>query len=454
MPPFDPAWNADPELRAEAKCLRDISLDDFYAYMPMHNYIHIPTRTTWPASSVNARLALIDTGRVDQNGKPIKISPSAWLDKHKPVEQMSWCPGMPLIIYDQVILEGGWKEQLGCACFNLYLPPAITLGDPSKATPWLDHVRLIYPDDAEHIFDWFAHRVQRPAEKINHALVLGGDPGIGKDTLLEPVKRAVGPWNFQEASPTQVLGRFNGYLKSVILRISEARDLGEFDRFQLYEHMKSYTAAPPDTLRVDEKHLREYAIPNVCGVVVTTNHKTDGIYLPPEDRRHYVVWSNFTREDAAFGDNYWNNLYRFYENGGYGHVAAYLMNRDIGGFDPKAPPPKTAAFWSVVDSNRAPEEAEVADILDLMDKPNAFTIAMLLSTAEQQSASDGGFTDWLKDRKNRRTIPHRLESCGYVPVRNPTAKDGMWKIRNKRQVVYAQKSLFLRDQIAAARELS
>ena len=33
----------------------------------------------------------------------------------------------------------------------------------------------------------FAHRVQRPWEKINHALVLGGLQGIGKDTILEPV---------------------------------------------------------------------------------------------------------------------------------------------------------------------------------------------------------------------------------------------------------------------------
>jgi hypothetical protein len=28
----------------------------------------------------------------------------------------------------------------------------------------------------------------------------------------------------------------------------------------------SYTAAPPDVLRVDEKHLREYSVPNCCGV--------------------------------------------------------------------------------------------------------------------------------------------------------------------------------------------
>jgi hypothetical protein len=47
--------------------------------------------------------------------------------------------------------------------------------------------------------------VQHPGDKINHALVLGGEQGIGKDSTLEPVKRAVGPWNFHEVSPTHLL---------------------------------------------------------------------------------------------------------------------------------------------------------------------------------------------------------------------------------------------------------
>jgi hypothetical protein len=66
----------------------------------------------------------------------------------------------------------------------------------------------------------------------------------------------------------------------------------------------------------------------------------------------------------------------------------------------------------------------------------------------------GGFIYWLKDRKNRRVIPHRLEKCGYTPVRNPDAKDGMWRIRNKRQAIYASKTLTLREQIGAARGLT
>jgi hypothetical protein len=32
--------------------------------------------------------------------------------------------------------------------------------------------------------------------------------GVGKDSLLEPAKYGVGPWNFAEVSPQQVLGRF------------------------------------------------------------------------------------------------------------------------------------------------------------------------------------------------------------------------------------------------------
>ena len=98
-----------------------------------------------------------------------------------------------------------------------------------------------------------------------------------------------------------MLGRFNGFLKSVILRVSEARDLGEFDRFAFYDHMKALTAAPPDVLRVDEKNRAEYAIPNVTGVIITTNHKTDGIYLPADDRRHFVAWSDLDKIDFTAG---------------------------------------------------------------------------------------------------------------------------------------------------------
>jgi hypothetical protein len=417
-----------------------LSIEDFYAYMPMHSYIYVPGRDMWPASSVNARLPEMDVG-----GKPNKAA--TWLDSNRPVEQMTWAPGEPMIMRDRLISEGGWIPHRGNTCFNLYRPPQKPHGNPAKATEWLGHIAKIYPGDMDHIIRWLAHRVQRPQEKINHALVLGGLQGIGKDTLLEPVKYAVGPWNFAEVSPTHLLGRFNGFLKSVILRINEAGDLGDVDRFAFYDHLKGYTAAPPDVLRCDEKNIREHAVMNVCGVVITTNHKTNGIYLPADDRRHYVAWSDATKE--GFSPGYWIRLYQWYAEGGHSHVGAYLNSVDLTDFDAKAPPPKTDAFWAIVDANKAPEDAELCDVLEALKNPEAITISDIAVMAK------GDFRDWLVDRKNSRQIPYRLEEAGYMAVRNPAQKrDGLWKINGKSQVVYARRELSTRERITAAANLT
>jgi hypothetical protein len=47
-------------------------------------------------------------------------------------------------------------------------------------------------------------------------------------------------------------------------------------------------------------------------------------------------------------------------------------------------------------------------------------------------------------------IPHRLEQCGYVPVRNDGAKDGLWKINGKRQTIYGRTELPTPERIRAA----
>jgi hypothetical protein len=288
--------------------------------------------------------------------------------------------------------------------------------------------------------------VQRPHEKVNHALVFGsGDQGIGKDTLLEPVKRAIGPWNFSEASPQQILGRFNGFLKSVILRVNEARDLGDFNRYQFYDHLKPYTAAPPDVLPVDEKNIREYSIFNCVSIIITSNYKTNGLYLPANDRRNFVAWSDCKKED--FVDGYWPRLWKWYDDGGDRHVAAYLAEFDLSSFDPKAPPPKTEAFWDIVNANRTPEDAELADVLDRLGNPPATTILRIANEATDD------FQVWLRDRRNRRAIPHRLEACGYLAFRNPDADDGLWKIDNARQTIYAMSSLSVRDRLKATEDL-
>ena len=76
-------------------------------------------------------------------------------------------------------------------------------------------------------------------------------------------------------------------------------------------------------------------------------------------------------------------------------------------FNPKAPPPKTEAFWAS-STPAGPEDAELADALDKLGNP-------VVTTLDEVSAPcTTGFHEWLHDRKNRRNIPHRFEACGYL----------------------------------------
>ena len=182
------------------------------------------------------------------------------------------------------------------------------------------------------------------------------------------------------------------------------------------------------------------------GVIITTNHKLDGLYLPPDDRRHYVAWSSLSRE--TFDDDYWGKLWGWYRDGGIANVGAYLRELDLSEFDAKAPPTKTAAFWDIVGANHAPEDSELADALDRLGWPSAVTIERIASSA------DVGFAEFLRERKNSRQVPHRLETAGYVSVRNSGQKDGRWKVSGNNVAIYAKSDMTERDRQIAASSLA
>jgi len=440
-----------------------VNLDNFFSLMNKtgSRYIYAPCRDFWPATTVNARIppvVLLDANGqplVDSNGKIIKLPANKWLDKYRPVEVLTWTPGQPMQIPDRLISLGGWIKRTRVSCFNLYRPPRIKLGDPSKAEFWLAHILRILPNDAAHIVAYFAHRVQRPEDKINHALVLAGPPGIGKDTILEPLKHAVGEWNFLDATPKDLFAPFNSFARSVILRINEAHDLGETDRFKFYQRLKIYSASPPQVLRVNEKNIPEHYLPNVCAPIITTNHKTDGLYLPADDRRTYVAWSDCEKEE--FEQDFWKKIWGNYRNGGFENIAAYLHSYDLSHFDPKAPPPKTAAFWEIVNVSIAPEDAELADLIDTLGKRDAngnlIEAVKALTIPELIAKAQGEISDWIANRGNRRSLPHRLARCGYTVMPNPDRpKDGLWKCNGTRQAIYVRSDMSAEKRLAAAKE--
>jgi hypothetical protein len=402
-----------------------ICLDDFVSYLPEHNYIYLRTVAHWPAASVNARLPRVKIG-VKEDGTPITISPSEWLDRYRRVEVQTWMPGHPTLIKGHEFTEDdGLKPHADSATFNLYHPPTIKLGDPSGAGRWLDLIKELYPDDFGHIVACFAHARQRPHVKINHVLFLGGDQGIGKDTIFAGLERAVGVSNYRTITPSQIIeSQFNGEFKTVVLYISEVHDLGIRDRIKFYNVMKDKLAVPPTNIRINEKYRQPYYIPNLLFAVMTSNFQTGGIYLPPNDRRHYVAWSPVKKGNHP--EEWWRDYYRWFDGGGDECIAGYLQVFDLSDFNPKAEPVKTEAWHAMVNASRSSEEMELADVLERFNN-GAATLVMIRNGAIELKFFE--LARWLGEARNHKAISERLEAAGYTVIRNPDETTrGRWRV--------------------------
>lgn len=427
------------------------SRDEFFYYGPEDKYFQVEKRAWYTGSAVSKVVKKVSTGQ----GKAVDAED--WIAAHRPVQEVGWFPGMPQLIEGQRFTDHGWEDWEGWKALNTYIPPTIQLGDPELAKPFLDHVAMVYPQDAEHILDWLAFKVQNPGTKINHALLLGGGQGIGKDTIVDSILPAVGLANVHDVGPSDFSRSFNPFAKSVILRVSELRDLGERNRNNFYEHMKTYVAAPPNTIYVSEKYRSEYPIPNVMGVIYTTNNRTGGLWLPEDDRRHYVAWSDLQAKDIP--EEYFRTYYQWLHDGGAEHVAALMHQRDLSQFDPGERPLKTRSMQKMVQAARSPEYEEFLTILNQMGFPDAIMIGELidqansnLGKADEMTAGDSDFGFWLKDRKNRSKMPHRMEEVEYVKVLNPNAKSGLWKKDRSVVTVYARTDLTDVEQVEAVRK--
>lgn len=434
---------------------------EFVFISPENLYMHRPTKGLWTANAVDKYVGPLPgveavRKKVKKDGETVieveyvdtDVPASRVIAKGNSAGQLGWAPGRPELIEHTVMTEGGLMSMKGQRVYNLYRQPPKISGDPALAGPWLNHVRRIYPEHFEHLLSWAAHTVQHIDRKINHAIVLGGAPGIGKDTMLSAIRTALGAWNCGDIGPSALAARFNGFVKNKLLVVSEARDSGEISRHAIYEASKTLLATPPDTIRVDEKNLREHHVVNRLSVVVTTNHRTDGLYLPADDRRHYVAWSEAKPED--FDEQYWTQLHTWLEAGGAEHAAAWLLAHDAGEFNPKAPPLKTRDFWLIVQANEPPENAEFRDLIEGLEHKGAFTLGDLVAVAHRLHDADAVAT--LTDKGQRRALGHKLGRVGFGPVRNPDAKDGLWVLDGRRAAVYCDVELSRSEQITRCRE--
>jgi len=195
---------------------------------------------------------------------------------------------------------------------------------PADVSPWLDHAERMIPDpmEREHVLNVMAYKRQNPNRKINHAILHGGLPGSGKDTLWTPFLYAIGGGlnsNVAIVRSDELQNQWGYALESEVVVINELRQAG----------------------------------------------KEDAIALPADDRRWFVLWSHAPRmhnEEAAA-------MWHWYAQGGLDAVCAYLNERDVSAFNPGAAPPMTDAKAILLQTGMNPTEAALAEMIAARSGP-------------------------------------------------------------------------------------
>lgn len=395
------------------------------------------------------------TGPADD---PETVPPSVAInniDTGLTVEGSTWWPGLPRFIRDIVVSERGAMPLRGAACYNSYIPPVRDWeGCTEDPEPWLAHVRKLYPDpvEHEHFWDFCAHMIQHPDEKVNHGLVMSGAQGIGKDTALIPVRRGVGEWNAAEVGPDAITSPYNGHVKSVLLVINEVRPHDEeYKASNFYNLLKPLLASPPEMLPMTLKYANTIYVRNLCHVILTTNDPLS-MYIPAEDRRLFVMSSPLSdpKTSGEFPADYFEKMYEWLNNGGTRAVIAWLARREYDSRALHAAPPPTRGKLAIIESAAQVRRTGVDDAWEDFcvkrhngARPRVFFHRDLAEFVRAETFDD---SQRLISALNAKNFHFKMAERGYDMVRSPTGSE--WRRGNFRsRMAFADRALTKDEQL-------
>lgn len=321
---------------------------------------------------------------------------------------------------------------------------------PGDISPWLDHAKLLIPDDIEreHVLDVMAFKLQHPEVKINHAVLHGGDEGCGKDTFWYPFIWSVcGPdlRNRGLVDADGINSRWGYALESEILILNELKEPEASQRRALSNKLKPIIAAPPDTLTIERKGLHPYDMVNRLFVLAFTNDPVP-LSLPTQDRRWFCLWSHAPRMEKADAVALWA---WYKKKGGLQAVGRWLLDRDVSAFNPAAMPPWTDYRTRLIETGRSMAESYV---IEQVHKPSPEFAAGVIASPfhkicnQLQQGAPGGV------KVPQAALLHGLKEAGWIDLgavksaefqtkKNLWAREDMVKTHSKsdlrRMVEYA-----------------
>jgi Family of unknown function (DUF5906)/Bifunctional DNA primase/polymerase, N-terminal len=457
QPPKTPIWDA---LKAR------------WAYCRAQGFIDtltgdVVSRQGFSDDNAHLAKALARELRPKHRGKPPSVADLflAQADKRR-VRNVTYAPGDPMFI---------GPNDPNLPVFNFWRPSTYGGPMPSAAQikPWLDHVELVMgsPYERDLFIRWCAFVAQNPKLKPNWCFLIMSLQGLGKDTMVAPIKLAVGDNNWREELIYSLADNFTEAIEHKLLIVGETAQprQGVVSAHDLGTRLKPLLSQPPTELKINKKFQTPYTIPNRLAVILFSN-EANPLHLERGQRRVHVV--NRLGVKAALSDYYWS-MHEWLNAGGAEMVASYLLSYPLTEAERRefigGNAPETDAKIELEHQNTPPALAALEDIIRdaRAGIVNDTTPNALVATAEELVALIKGrglhgptpqnIRTWLLDMEKQNTGVRRLRIdhkephlCGVVGngkvsarlwLLGDTAPDGTpWNTMNYVEIIAVWKN--------------
>lgn len=268
-----------------------------------------------------------------------------------------------------------WGEEIktiiyhdGKRCINQFRGYNVTPRGGSVDL-WLDLMESIFESDdvLDQVIMWMAHIFQRPEVKLQWHIILMGNKGTGKDSLLKPLMQILGA-SGGDISAENLEGGWGDYFaRKMLVALQEV--YREQDK-KFANMMKNFAASTSTGIKQwNLKGGRIVSQPDTLAMFAFSNHR-HCVALEPGERRYLVVDSfNVEPLDAQFYIDYHNWLDR--ENGAAA-IFDYLLNVDLSGFNQGKVPFYTDAYHELVEGGKYDYEHVIEEMYQ--NKESIFSV--------------------------------------------------------------------------------
>lgn len=284
-----------------------------------------------------AELLVNDQGSISLKKAQIATNWLKW-PLRKQVSSLTYQPGL-----DKLIGESNQQSSM----FNLWPGWGV---EPSQGdiTPFQDLIDHIFKgaDAGDKIWflRWLAYPLQYPGTKLFTAAVIHGvRHGTGKSLIGYTLARIYGK-NFTEINQGHLHGGFNSWAEAKQMVMGD--DVTGSNKRQDNDLLKKLITQRE--LRVNTKFMPEYVVPDCVNYLFTSNHP-DAFFLENDDRRFFIHEVLVPPLDESFYLDYMLWL----DTTGPSALFGFLLNLDLGTFNPSAPAWRTIAKDQMTSDTRS-----------------------------------------------------------------------------------------------------